>query len=155
MSTVSFQMNRLMKLLAVVTALGLIPATIGGLLGMNVLGAPWPFTLPQVIFIVVLTVVITLYILRAERHARLNDGEDGRLKLTGDPRPGRDARMIGTSAQNGFSMPNQNCGGVSALTVLATSKRTIMRSTRLKRAISTRRPAPTECAMPPTEWPWE
>jgi Mg2+ and Co2+ transporter CorA len=63
MSTVSFQMNRLMKLLAVVTALGLIPATVGGLLGMNVMGNPWPITLPQVIFIVVLTVIITLYLL--------------------------------------------------------------------------------------------
>lgn len=63
MSTVSFQMNRLMKLLAVVTALGLIPATIGGLLGMNILGNPWAVTMPQVIFMVVLTVVITLYML--------------------------------------------------------------------------------------------
>ena len=46
----SFQMNRVMRLLALLTALALIPATIGGLLGMNVSDAPWSVSLSQVAF---------------------------------------------------------------------------------------------------------
>jgi Mg2+ and Co2+ transporter CorA len=65
MNANSFQMNRVMKVLAVVSSLGLIPATIGGLLGMNILGTPWPLTLPQVIFLVVMLVVAVLYIFLA------------------------------------------------------------------------------------------
>jgi Mg2+ and Co2+ transporter CorA len=61
LNVVSFEMNRVMRVLAVVSALGLIPAVIGGLLGMNLADNPWPFTLPQVAFVVVLLMVLGLY----------------------------------------------------------------------------------------------
>ena len=50
LNVVSFEMNRVMRVLAVVSALGLIPAIIGGLLGMNLIDTPWMLTLPQVAF---------------------------------------------------------------------------------------------------------
>jgi Mg2+ and Co2+ transporter CorA len=62
LNTVSFQMNRFMQLLAVVTVLAAIPATLGGLLGMNILGTPWPVTLGQVTFGVGLGVLTVLYL---------------------------------------------------------------------------------------------
>jgi Mg2+ and Co2+ transporter CorA len=48
LNVVSFEMNRVMRVLAVVSVLGLIPAVIGGLLGMNLVDNPWPATLPQI-----------------------------------------------------------------------------------------------------------
>lgn len=57
----SFQMNRVMRLMALLTALALIPATAGGLLGMNLLDTPWPATLPQVAFGVAAGMAISLY----------------------------------------------------------------------------------------------
>jgi Mg2+ and Co2+ transporter CorA len=50
MNVVSFEINRFMRVLAVVSVLGLIPAIIGGLLGMNVAGNPWEITLSEVAF---------------------------------------------------------------------------------------------------------
>ena len=61
-NVVSFDMNRVMRLLAVISSLGLIPAVIGGLLGMNVAGNPWSVTLPQVAFGVCLGMVLGLYL---------------------------------------------------------------------------------------------
>jgi len=58
----SFQMNRVMRLLALLTALALIPATLGGLLGMNLTDAPWPGTLAQVSFGVAAGMALSLYI---------------------------------------------------------------------------------------------
>ena len=58
----SFQMNRVMRLLALLTALALIPATAGGLLGMNLTDAPWPGTLLQVAFGVAFGMILSLYI---------------------------------------------------------------------------------------------
>lgn len=58
----SFQMNRVMRLLALLTALALIPATVGGLLGMNVLGSPWPATFGQVTFGVAAGMALSLYV---------------------------------------------------------------------------------------------
>jgi Mg2+ and Co2+ transporter CorA len=58
----SFQMNRVMRLLALLTALALIPATIGGLLGMNITDAPWPATLSQVAFGVGVGMTLSLYV---------------------------------------------------------------------------------------------
>lgn len=52
--------NRFMRLLAIVTTLALIPAVIGGLLGMNLGEAPWSITLGQVAFG---TLVLTLGVL--------------------------------------------------------------------------------------------
>ena len=61
LNVVSFEMNRVMRVLAVVSVLGLIPAVVGGLLGMNLAGNPWPVTLPQVTFVVCFAMVTSLY----------------------------------------------------------------------------------------------
>ena len=61
MNIVSFDMNRVMRVLAVVSVLGLIPAVIGGLFGMNLIDNPWPFTLPQVAFAITFGMVLCLY----------------------------------------------------------------------------------------------
>ena len=61
LNVVSFEMNRVMRVLAVVSVLGLIPAVIGGLFGMNLADNPWPFTLPQVTFAVGTGMVTCLY----------------------------------------------------------------------------------------------
>jgi Mg2+ and Co2+ transporter CorA len=58
----SFEMNKFMKLLAIVSFLGLIPSVTGGLLGMNVDGNPWHVTLGQVTFGVVIGMVTSLYV---------------------------------------------------------------------------------------------
>jgi Mg2+ and Co2+ transporter CorA len=58
----SFQMNRVMRLLALLTALALLPATVGGLLGMNITDAPWPGTLAQIAFGVGVGMTLSLYI---------------------------------------------------------------------------------------------
>lgn len=62
LNIVSFDMNRVMRVLAVVSVLGLIPGVVGGLFGMNLADNPWPFTLPQVAFSVVLGMIVTLYL---------------------------------------------------------------------------------------------
>jgi Mg2+ and Co2+ transporter CorA len=61
MNNASFEMTKFMRLLAVVNVLALIPAVVGGLLGMNILGAPWPLTLPQVAFFTLLANIFCLY----------------------------------------------------------------------------------------------
>jgi Mg2+ and Co2+ transporter CorA len=58
----SFEMNKFLKLLAVVSFLGLIPSVAGGLLGMNVAGNPWPVTLGQVAFGVAMGMATALYV---------------------------------------------------------------------------------------------
>jgi Mg2+ and Co2+ transporter CorA len=62
LNVVSFDMNRVMRVLAVVSVLGLIPSVIGGLFGMNLSDTPWPFTLPQVAFAVIFGMVLCLYL---------------------------------------------------------------------------------------------
>lgn len=62
LNVVSFEMNRVMRVLAVVSVLGLIPAVVGGLFGMNLADNPWPFTLSQVSFGVGLAMVLCLYL---------------------------------------------------------------------------------------------
>ena len=57
----SFQMNRVMRVLALLTALALVPATAGGLLGMNLQDTPWPATLGQVSFGVAVGMALSLY----------------------------------------------------------------------------------------------
>ncbi|HUR57280.1 MAG TPA: CorA family divalent cation transporter [Opitutaceae bacterium] len=61
LNIVSFDMNRVMRVLAVVSVLGLIPAVIGGLFGMNLIDNPWPFTLPQVAFVISFGMLTCLY----------------------------------------------------------------------------------------------
>jgi Mg2+ and Co2+ transporter CorA len=62
LNVVSFEMNRVMRVLAVVSCLGLIPAVVGGLFGMNLVDNPWPFTLPQVAFAIFFAMVLLLYL---------------------------------------------------------------------------------------------
>jgi Mg2+ and Co2+ transporter CorA len=62
MNVASFEMNKGMRLLAILSALGLLPAVVGGLLGMNLVGNPWPATLPQVAFGVFWGMALALYI---------------------------------------------------------------------------------------------
>jgi len=62
MNITSFEMNKFMKLLAIVGFLGLIPSVAGGLLGMNVIGNPWPVTLGQVAFGIAMGMAIALYV---------------------------------------------------------------------------------------------
>jgi len=57
----SYDVNRFMRLLAVVSSLALIPTIIGGLLGMNILGNPWPLTLAQVGFATFILMACVLY----------------------------------------------------------------------------------------------
>lgn len=58
----SFEMGVFLKLLAVVSFMGLIPSVVGGLLGMNVAGNPWPVTLGQVAFGVAMGMATALYV---------------------------------------------------------------------------------------------
>jgi Mg2+ and Co2+ transporter CorA len=53
--------NRFMRLVAIMSTLGLIPAIIGGLLGMNLIEAPWSLTLGQVAFVTLLLMLGILY----------------------------------------------------------------------------------------------
>lgn len=62
LNTTSFSMNRVMKLLAVLTALTMIPALVGGLLGMNLIDNPWPVTLLQMVSIVALVMLLTAWV---------------------------------------------------------------------------------------------
>jgi Mg2+ and Co2+ transporter CorA len=57
----SYGVNRFMRLLAVVSSLALIPTIVGGLLGMNLLGNPWPATLAQVAFGTFILMLCVLY----------------------------------------------------------------------------------------------
>lgn len=56
-----FGMNRFMRLLAIVSALALIPTIVGGLMGMNLVGNPWPLTLTQVAFGTFVLMLCVLY----------------------------------------------------------------------------------------------
>ena len=53
--------NRFMRLVAIVSTLGLIPAITGGLMGMNLVDSPWPVTLGQVAFITLILILGVLY----------------------------------------------------------------------------------------------
>ncbi|HXY47070.1 MAG TPA: CorA family divalent cation transporter [Thermoplasmata archaeon] len=54
----SFETNRILKILAVITAVAIIPATIGGLLGIS---GPYIFELWQIVLIVVLSMIFVTY----------------------------------------------------------------------------------------------
>jgi Mg2+ and Co2+ transporter CorA len=70
MNTMSLRMNRFMQLLAIVTVLAAIPATVGGLLGINILGNSWPVTLAQFTFGVGLGVLTALYLFLSGKYLR-------------------------------------------------------------------------------------
>jgi len=48
-NTTSYQMNKVMRVIAVMTALAIIPAIILGALGTNLIGNPWDLQLWQVL----------------------------------------------------------------------------------------------------------
>jgi len=48
-NTSSYQMNRVMRVIAILTALGIIPAIVLGAFGTNITGSPWNFHLWQVL----------------------------------------------------------------------------------------------------------
>jgi Mg2+ and Co2+ transporter CorA len=52
-NTVSFEMNKVMRVLAVITCLALIPTIIGGLLGENLIDNPYPVTIFEIFFLVI------------------------------------------------------------------------------------------------------
>jgi Mg2+ and Co2+ transporter CorA len=60
-NTISYEMTRVMRILAIITCLALVPSTVGGLLGENILGQPFPINLPEVMFIVIALMVLELY----------------------------------------------------------------------------------------------
>lgn len=62
LDTSSFQMNKVMKVIAVLTALAIIPAVVGGLLGMNIVGNPWDISLAEVVTIVAVIMLFTAWI---------------------------------------------------------------------------------------------
>lgn len=62
LNVVSFEMNKVMRVLAVVSAMGLIPTVVGGLLGMNLQSSPWPWTLGQVAYCVASGMILLLYV---------------------------------------------------------------------------------------------
>ena len=53
--------NRFMRLVAIVSTLGLIPAITGGLMGMNLADSPWSVTLGQVAFATLILILGVLY----------------------------------------------------------------------------------------------
>ena len=55
-NTTSYEMNKVMRVIAVITCLGIIPA-LGGLLGSNLIGNPWHFHLWQVWLVVAAAMV--------------------------------------------------------------------------------------------------
>jgi Mg2+ and Co2+ transporter CorA len=58
--------NRFMRVLAIVSVLALIPAVTGGLLGMNLADSPWAVTLGEVAFITLVLMVGVLYAFMAK-----------------------------------------------------------------------------------------
>ncbi len=59
-------MNRFMRVLAIVSVLGLIPAVVGGLLGMNLADSPWTVTLGEVAFGTLVLMIGVLYAFMAK-----------------------------------------------------------------------------------------
>ncbi len=58
--------NRFVRILMIVSTLALIPAVLGGLLGMNLIEAPWPVTLGQVAFGALVLALGVLYAFMAK-----------------------------------------------------------------------------------------
>lgn len=60
-NTVSYDMNKVMKVIAVITCLAVIPATIGGLLGVNLDEGTFPIRLAEIFFIVFSLMLLGAY----------------------------------------------------------------------------------------------
>ena len=61
-NTVSYGMNRAMKVIAVLTAVVIIPQVVGGLLGMNLIDVPWHALLWQVTALNFIAMFVVAYI---------------------------------------------------------------------------------------------
>ncbi|XHH08566.1 MAG: magnesium transporter CorA family protein [Candidatus Bathyarchaeia archaeon] len=57
----SFEANRILKILAVITAISVIPSAVGGLMGMNLLDVPFGAYLWQMCFIIGVAMTFALY----------------------------------------------------------------------------------------------
>jgi Mg2+ and Co2+ transporter CorA len=60
-NTVSYDMNRVMKVIAVITCLAIIPSTVGGLLGVNLEEGNFHIKLIEIFFIVFSSMILGLY----------------------------------------------------------------------------------------------
>jgi Mg2+ and Co2+ transporter CorA len=58
----SFETNKILKVLAVITSISVIPSSIGGLIGMNLLDAPYGAYLWQVVFMTGIIMSFTTYV---------------------------------------------------------------------------------------------
>ena len=65
-NVVSFEMNKVMRVLAVASVLAIVPAVIGGLFGVNTVDNPFAFTLPQITFGVAIGMIAALYVFLAK-----------------------------------------------------------------------------------------
>lgn len=61
-NTVSYDMNRVMKIIAVITCLAIIPTIIGGLLGVNLADNPYQLKITEVFFLVLVFMLMGVYI---------------------------------------------------------------------------------------------
>lgn len=61
LNTVSFEMNRVMRVLAIITCVSVVPAVIGSLLGQNLPDQPFGITLPEVALLAFILMLLVLY----------------------------------------------------------------------------------------------
>jgi len=61
-NTVSYDMNRVMRMIAVITCLAIVPSIIGGLLGENLVDQPYQITISEVFFLVASLMLMGLYV---------------------------------------------------------------------------------------------
>jgi Mg2+ and Co2+ transporter CorA len=62
LNTTAFQTNKVMKVIAVLTALTIIPTVVGGMLGMNIVGTPWRVSLAEIVTAVAVIMLFTSWI---------------------------------------------------------------------------------------------
>ncbi|VVB90971.1 Cobalt/magnesium transport protein CorA [uncultured archaeon] len=60
-NTVSVGLNRVMRILAVITVLGLVPNIISGLLGENLIDSPYSITISETFFLEISIMLLALY----------------------------------------------------------------------------------------------
>lgn len=60
-NTVSYDMNKVMKVIAVITCLAIIPSTIGGLLGVNLTDGSFPIRLAEILLIIFTLMLLGAY----------------------------------------------------------------------------------------------
>lgn len=60
-NTVSFGLNKVMRLLAVITSLALIPSIISGLLGENLIDSPYNVSIYEIFFLVISLMTLAVY----------------------------------------------------------------------------------------------